>query len=377
MTLTLSRRLSTLVEMLTYKRPEGSLTQQEFIKRYLVPLGAAPDKVGNMILRIGTAPILWSSHTDTVHHTPGRQRVRVRHGTLKADPPTECLGADCTTGVWLMREMALTGIEGLYVWHTGEEVGCIGSNYIAEHTPELLEGITAAIAFDRRHVDSIVTHQCGARTASDEFALSLASTLGMSTLEPDDSGVFTDTEVYAGLIPECTNISVGYLYQHSPREQQDLWFVNLLLTKLLAADFSQLTIARLPEAALGITGAAFSTGWSRTSSNWCDGCGISARYTLHGLIEWDGLVICVDCLEENYDVTLDNLENLPSSAAVPMCSYCGDREIADGHATLCGPCQQWINEEDGDGADIDDRPRSRVRAGERPDFDFDFDTGMN
>jgi hypothetical protein len=211
--------LNELLAMHTYMRPEGSDTQREFTKLYVDSLpGVVTDTIGNRIGIIGENPVtLWSSHTDTVHRLPGRQLLAVGDGFLTLgeykmldpeQPKPNCLGADCTVGVWIMRQMYKAGVPGLYVWHTGEEVGGIGSTYIAEKTPELIRGIQSAIAFDRRGTDNIITHQFGLRTASNSFAESLADLLGMD-YEPDASGVFTDTANYVELIPECTNLSVG------------------------------------------------------------------------------------------------------------------------------------------------------------------------
>jgi hypothetical protein len=158
----------------------------------------------------------------------------------------ECLGADDTTGVWLMLEMIRAGVPGLYIFHRGEELGCVGSSHIARRTPELLDGIRYAISLDRRGTDSVVTHQCGRRTASDVFAWSLIDALELHDYgaAPDPSGVYTDSESYAGLVPECTNISVGYENQHSSRESQDLVFAEDLRDRLVGFDESLLLCDR-------------------------------------------------------------------------------------------------------------------------------------
>lgn len=143
-----------------------------------------------------------------------------------------------------MLEMIKAKRPGLYVFHRGEECGGLGSSYIAASTPKLLNGIDMAIALDRMGYDSVITYQ-GVRTASDEFAKSLAAQLG-GTFAPDDMGIFTDTANYDHLIPECTNVSVGYHKQHGPNESQDIIFLVRLREKLLALDTTTLTIARDP-----------------------------------------------------------------------------------------------------------------------------------
>lgn len=241
-----------LLEMLTYKRPAGSRAERQFIRRFIRPTGAEPDNAGNYILRIGdNSRVAWLSHTDTVHRKSGRQRLRVEDGLATVRYPQatlqrECLGADDTTGVWLMLEMIGAEVPGLYIFHRAEERGCIGSAYIARHTPELLDGIHYAVAFDRRGIDSVITHQLGNRTASDVFAWSLIDALGLIGYGPDPTGVYTDSESYAGLVPECTNLSVGYEYQHTPQECQDIEFAAWLRDRLCRMDENDLLRDRDP-----------------------------------------------------------------------------------------------------------------------------------
>lgn len=247
-----------LLDILSYRRPANSESEDDFIRRFIVPTGAEPDLYGNYILRIGSAPVLWSAHTDTVHRTSGRQTLDLRHGLIRLHP-TEftgqvfrnkgkpvgvskyyrfhqtCLGADDGTGVWLLLHMIRAGVPGLYVFHREEECGAIGSTYIARHTPSLLDGIKYAIAFDRRGEDSVVTFQGGLRTASDLFASELADRLRLD-MKPDDTGIFTDTQSYADIIPECTNVSVGYHNAHSEDELQDVNFACDLLDAMLHLD---------------------------------------------------------------------------------------------------------------------------------------------
>ena len=240
--------LQTLLSMLTVKRPHASASEADFIARYLSPLGVTPDGFGNLILRIGDAPhLLWSSHTDTCHRRPGTQRIVFDGNFVSIDDPknSNCLGADCTAGVWLMTEMIKARIPGLYVFHRGEERGGLGSSWIAQHTPALLSGIRAAIAFDRRGTRSIITHQRGARSCSEAFATSFADALGL-THEPDPTGTFTDTANYTDLVGECTNLSVGYEDEHTAHETLDVTYVLSLRNALLGTDLTNLVFARTP-----------------------------------------------------------------------------------------------------------------------------------
>lgn len=235
-----------IVDMLAYKRPHKSASERKFLRRFIEPLGAKMDGHGNFMLRIGDAPVLWSCHTDTVHSKGGKQKMwYTEKGVLTVNADTgSCLGADDGAGVYLMYHMAKAGVPGLYIFHRGEEKGCIGSKLIAKKNPDLLKGIKFAIAFDRMGYKDVITHQRGDRCCSDEFAKSLADLLG-DGYSPC-RGVYTDTANYTDLIGECTNISVGYFNQHSQREELDVPFLDKLLDKLLTLDISKLVESRKP-----------------------------------------------------------------------------------------------------------------------------------
>ena len=301
-----------LLEMLTYKRPAGSRAESQFIRRFIAPTGAEPDAIGNHILRVGHGSrVAWLSHTDTVHRTDGRQRLRVRggvvtvrHGSQVPDTWRECLGADDTTGVWLMLEMIRAQVPGLYLFHYGEERGCIGSSHIASKTPEILDGIDYAISLDRRGEDSVITHQMGHRTASDLFAWSLADALGPAgaRMAPDPTGSFTDSESYAHIVPECTNVSVGYYGQHTANESQDLGFARKLRNALVRFDESCLLLDREPTlpAYYGTDDDLLPAGWERADEDVpeCLTCPVCDR-DVHWREAWPfaGEEVCGDCFE--------------------------------------------------------------------------------
>lgn len=193
---------------------------------------------------------MWSSHTDTVHHDGGLQDLIVDGPWIKAVTGkkrelSNCLGADCTTGVWLMIKMIEAQVPGLYIFHREEEVGGNGSSWIAKNRADDLAGIQFAIALDRMDYGSIITHQGGSRCCSDEFAEGLSFLLG-DNFKADDGGIFTDTANYTKIIPECTNLSVGYFNQHGPNESQNWMFANSLLDKLINLDTSGLIPIRDP-----------------------------------------------------------------------------------------------------------------------------------
>tara|TARA_B110000908_G_scaffold46195_1_gene56266 strand:- start:13182 stop:14183 length:1002 start_codon:yes stop_codon:yes gene_type:complete len=252
-----------LIAMMAYKRPAYSASEKAFADRFLRPTFGNPDRFGNYIHIIGHEPrVLFAAHYDTVHKTEGMQSVTMDHATgimSKTYPDKECLGADCTTGVWLQLNMIKAGVEGVYVCHAAEEIGGIGSRGIVNsyvdyqnndsdiNTYPWLDHIDAVISFDRLGTTSVVTHQSLERTCSDIFGYSLIDRLaGQWRLELDTYGSYTDSMEYAEIIPECTNISVGYYNQHTPRETQDVFFALDLLEKLKQADWGALEIEREP-----------------------------------------------------------------------------------------------------------------------------------
>ena len=233
---------------------------------------------GNCILKIGEgSKTLFSSHTDTVHRTGVKQNVFIDPLTRKYTTDSgQCLGGDDGTGIWLMLELIKAEVPGLYIFHRAEEVGGQGSSYIANQTPELIEGYHRAIAFDRKDDWSIITCQSGVRTCSDDFANVLSTELGMDH-KPDTTGAFTDTANYDTIIPECTNLSVGYHNAHTARENQEIDYVLKFRNALIKVDWENLPTIRDPQETKYDYGGYYGYGGlvkparkTRESSGWND-----------------------------------------------------------------------------------------------------------
>ena len=245
----LETELKLYIEMLACMRPASSKAEKRFIQQFIAPLGALPDSHGNYWLTIpqpGDVPsqVLWSSHTDTVHRQGGIQSLAVVD-TMVSAVKSDCLGADCTTGVWLMRQMILARVPGVYVFHRAEEIGGLGSQAIACRGDQRLAPIKFAIAFDRKGVDSVITHQMMGRCCSEAFVASITPMLP-GAYRSDKTGSFTDTANYVDDISECTNISVGYYAQHTAAETQDLSHMVKLARALALFDETQLVAERDP-----------------------------------------------------------------------------------------------------------------------------------
>lgn len=247
--------LRRLLEILSWARPHDSECEKRFNKEFLdtVP-GMEQDAFGNRMIRIGDSKILWSCHVDTVAARGGPQEVCVDENgiaSLSDCKPGRSLGADDGVGVWLMLEMISQQRPGLYVFHRGEEQGCLGSRWLLQHNEALLRTCDAAVAFDRMGTEDIITHQVNGRTASDEFGQAFADKLNATGMKTalSSGGVYTDTNEYCFVIPECSNIAVGYYANHGPYETLDLAHCANLYEAMMVFDASDLPIVRDPEVA--------------------------------------------------------------------------------------------------------------------------------
>lgn len=250
--------LTKLLEILAYQRFAGTQGETDMITSVIHPLpGLQEDRYGNYWLRIPCADgtdsaTLFSSHTDTVEKqkAKGLKELELK-GAMLTTKGGGVLGADDGAGIWLMLNLIEAGVPGLYIFHREEELGGGGSDWIAKKNPEMLTGIKRAIAFDRKDLSHIITHQGGERCASEAFAKAFAAQLNDACegfdFGPNDGGSFTDTKNYTELVPECTNLSVGYYDQHTTHECQDLSFLTRLANALIKVEWELLPTERDPK----------------------------------------------------------------------------------------------------------------------------------
>lgn len=243
-----NKNVKDLIEILSWCRGAGTNSEAEFVKQFIATIpNAWADDYGNYHVTVGENPIiLWSGHTDTVTRKEGRQNVKwIGKGMLGLNNAQagQCLGADDGAGLWIMFDLIKAGKPGHYVFHRDEEIGGLGSLWISKNDYVLPKGLKAAIAMDRNGPRDIITHQGYQRTASDEFAMSMAGMLPLG-MEPDDGGVFTDTANYVDIIGECTNLACGYERNHGPNETLDTNHLRRLRDCLLALDYDKLVFKR-------------------------------------------------------------------------------------------------------------------------------------
>jgi hypothetical protein len=236
------------LQLTRYTYPHGT---EGFLKSYL-PEGTKKDAHGNFYYLIGEKPTtMFTCHLDTACS----KQVKVNHVQtqrfIKTDG-TSILGADDKAGMVVILNMIENRVPGLYYFFIGEEVGCIGSGRLAKDwvDSEFSYTVSKVVSFDRRSDCSVITHQWYGRCCSDAFAEELSLRLNGTgqklKLEPDDTGVLTDSAQFMDIIPECTNISVGYMYEHSTVEQQDIDYLQRLCKAVCLIDWETLPVERDP-----------------------------------------------------------------------------------------------------------------------------------
>jgi hypothetical protein len=224
----------------------------EDIFENIFPTGTKRDSFGNYYIKIGNSRTLFASHLDVV----GKQKRKVNyqlfdkegHRFVKSDGET-ILGADDKAGVAIMIKMIENKVPGLYYFFIGEEVGHVGSDLLRRNMVNMLSNYDRCISFDRKGYGSIITRQLGKQCCSDEFATALSEEfkkVGMK-FYLDAFGVSTDSVMFTGVIPECTNLSVGYFNEHTKKEEQDLDYLIELSNSILKINWEKLPTLRTPE----------------------------------------------------------------------------------------------------------------------------------
>jgi len=123
-----------------------------------------------------------------------------------------------------MMNMIDNNVPGLYYFFIGEEYGTVGSNLLVRNMQDMLSQYDRCIAFDRHGTGSIITRQMGKNCCSSDFSNQLSQEFAKNGMKYNDDpyGVWTDSALFMGVVPECTNISVGYFKEHTKEEEQDL-----------------------------------------------------------------------------------------------------------------------------------------------------------
>jgi hypothetical protein len=226
--------------------PHGTEDQ---LKKQL-PKGYKEDGFGNFYIEVGSnSSTMFTCHLDTAD----RQQKVVRHiidGDIIKTDGSSILGADDKAGMTVMLNMIEKEVPGLYYFFIGEERGCVGSSRLSRNwkSSEFSNRITKCISFDRRGTDSVITEQLYGVCCSIGFAKELSNRLNSTKYDlkysPDPTGIYTDSAQFTTLIPECTNISVGYYNEHTHSEKQDIKHLEKLSRAVCEIDWETLPILR-------------------------------------------------------------------------------------------------------------------------------------
>ena len=292
------------------------------------------DEVGNLHIdtRISTTNrTLFTAHVDTVHRKEGPNKIRKTSTHWHADGAP--LGADDGAGCAMLMHLLHSGVDAYYLFTQGEECGGIGARHVARDTT-LLYQFDRAIAFDRRGIDSVITHQGYGRTASDVFAQALSDALNVDErlmYLPDSTGVYTDTAEFIDVIPECTNISVGYASEHTDRESLDIVHFLALAHRVANINWDGLPTDRDPTVK-----ETYADKWD-TWGAWGKATSVSSLSANHWLLdddEWEleGLRDAIyDAMAGNKQWLVELLAETVYPEDPEMAEMFIDRKKLDGH----------------------------------------------
>ena len=236
-------------QMLEYRRPARSVSEVDFITRYIDTIpGIIEDQHGNRILISPESRVMISCHTDSVHRSQGRQQLHIsRAGVVslaRQEGVSNCLGADDCAGIYAALRMIEAGVKATFIFHRDEESGGNGSTWLARNYPDWIGRFDICLALDRRGTKDVIVSQQWRKCASKEFSAGLAEQLAMGHGAAE--GIFTDSANYTDLIPECSNLSIGYENEHSSRETLDLNYLEDVIGRLIQVDWSAVPVARKP-----------------------------------------------------------------------------------------------------------------------------------
>jgi hypothetical protein len=262
-----SNILENFIKLTKYTCPYGE--EDDLVLSMIIddvfPCDIKKDIYGNYFYEIGKSRTIFASHLDTV----SKNKSKINHiydGNFIKTDGTTILGADDKAGVVIMLYMIENKIPGLYYFFVGEEVGCIGSKQVSSKL-DIKNKYDRIISFDRKDTNSIITYQSFTRCCSDEFADALAFELNLSgfSYKKDEYGVYTDSAEFTSVIPECTNISVGYYNEHTVNEKLDINHLEKLSKACLLVDWEGLPTKR-DYNDLEYGGYSGCSGWSKLPS---------------------------------------------------------------------------------------------------------------
>ena len=211
--------------------------------KHLLPKNIKKDEFGNYYLRIGKSKTMFTAHLDDASWGGVEPVTHVFKGDFIETDSSTILGADDKAGVVIMMYMIENKIPGTYYFFLGEESGLKGSKGILIIKKDWFKtNFKRCVSFDRRGYGSIISRQMGGQCCSPEFVESLKKQYDSVGLphRNDSGGIYTDSATFMGIIPECTNLSVGYFNEHSHSESQNIVYLEKLAKASIQIDWENL-----------------------------------------------------------------------------------------------------------------------------------------
>jgi len=230
-----------LFNTLAWKRGSSSKGEDLYVEKCLIPYlsflakkqnaEVLQDDFGNLFVQVGEHnSILFTAHTDTVEHADvGRNILEIdRKNTTVSVKGGGILGADDGGGLYILTEMIKQGVRGTYAFFREEEWGGLGSKYYVDNFKDEASSFNLVVSFDRKGTDDVIISQCYEQTASETLVEELEESLMFNFTLGDRDGIFTDSYSFIDVVPECTNISIGYEDAHSKKENLNYGFLKTL-----------------------------------------------------------------------------------------------------------------------------------------------------
>ena len=227
-----------------------------------------------------TRPLL-TSHLDTINDMYNETPTLIIEGNIISSGNQAVLGGDDRAGVWIMLQLLDKGISDYdYLFCCDEEIGGIGSKEFAKDYKDL--PYSCILSLDRRGDKEIASYGY-----DNEMLLKIFTDKGYTYAK----GSFTDCVNISSVNKmSCYNLSVGYNYEHTSEEIQNIQTMyNVLALLRDKGIIDKLTMEVFEQE-------------KRVNDNYllepllCDCCGVHAP--LYSVESYEyGYMVCADCVE--------------------------------------------------------------------------------
>jgi len=284
---------------------ENESGMQKFIKKFISGIEGVSfkqDKIGNIIVEKNLEGVEYlpavASHMDTVFETDKNFSVVLHDGRFFTPPYCDAgIGGDDRCGIYICLELLLELPNLKVFFFTGEEVGCVGSNFIDLNE---FNNCRFVIQPDRKGNSDLITNYNGQDTCGETFLglLKSAEEVGFK----HTTGIYTDvmTLLQRGLDISVMNISCGYYNAHTPDEYiviSDLAHTLDTVRGLIkySADIKYFNnYSTIERDWVWFEEFSDDEDSEEQDYDFCDNCGKSVNKTVHHLSG----ILCEDCFKE-------------------------------------------------------------------------------